>query len=420
MPIDVVEQVPLRHGDSSLGWLRRDQDGCSAVPQGGDSVQIREFQPDLFLRDCWQKKPLLIRNMWTSWSNPLEPDELAGLACERGVEARLITQAHGALAVEHGPFAETRFGELGHEPWTLLVNAVDHHVPDVSALLDTFRFIPNWRIDDVMVSYAVDQGGVGPHFDQYDVFLVQGLGRRRWQLGVACDDGSELIPHNDLRLLANFEPVQEWVLEPGDVLYVPPGIAHNGIAVGDDCTTYSIGFRAPSRDELIAEWAEHLVEQAGDDRRYADPDLAPQENPGEITAQALEGLHAMLAEKLLDRQAFARWFGQYNSAPKNLEIDWAPEVAIAAADIRAMFAAPASLLRNPASRFTFVRESATSIMLFVDGHSYACSGKCALFAERLCALDHLTVAPVDVECQSTAALIAALLNLGSITVDEED
>lgn len=379
-------------------------------------MQFRDFQADHFLREFWQKKPLLIRNMWTAWSNPLEPDELAGLACEDGVEARLIRQASGTLAVEHGPFAETRFSELGHEPWTLLVNAVDHHVPAVSALLNSFRFIPNWRIDDVMVSYAVDQGGVGPHFDQYDVFLVQGLGRRRWQVGASCNDSTELLPHGDLRLLANFEPEQEWVLGPGDVLYIPPGIAHNGVAVGDDCMTYSVGFRAPARDELIAQWAEYLIDQCDDADRYADPDLALQENPGEITAQALDGLHAMITEKLLDRQAFARWFGQYNSMPKNPDIDWTPEVSVAAADLGAMVLAPASLIRNPASRFSFVREGAQSVMLFVDGHSYACSGESAVLAERLCALDHITVASSDVRSQPTATLITALINIGSVVI----
>ncbi len=382
-------------------------------------MQVRDFQADSFLRDYWQKKPLLIRNMWTSWSNPLEPDELAGLACEDGVEARLIMQASGTLAVEHGPFAETRFDKPGNEPWTLLVNAVDHYVPDVSALLNSFRFIPNWRIDDVMVSYAADQGGVGPHFDQYDVFLVQGLGRRLWQIGARCDDATELLPHDDLRLLADFEPTQEWVLEPGDVLYVPPGIAHNGIAIGEDCMTYSIGFRAPSRSELITQWAEHMVEQSVDGQRYADPDLALQDNPGEITAKALEGLHGMLTESLQDRHAFARWFGQYNSAPKDLDIDWTPEVSVAAGDLPAMISVRSSLIRNPASRFNFVRDSAQSVMLFVDGHSFACSGKSAHFAERLCALDHINLSSSDVRSQLTTTLIAALLNLGSVTIAED-
>lgn len=375
------------------------------------------FHSGNFLRDHWQKQPLLIRGLWTAWANPLEPDELAGLACEEGVESRLIRQADSALVMEHGPFAESRFGTLGDAPWTLLVNAVDHHVPDVSALIDTFRFIPNWRIDDVMVSYAVDQGGVGPHFDQYDVFLVQGLGRRKWQIGGPCDDTTELLLHDDLRLLANFEPVQEWILEPGDVLYVPPGIAHNGVAIGDDCMTYSIGFRAPSRDELIAQWAEHLVAEAEGDRRYADPALTLQSNPGEITAQAIDDLHAMVTEKLLDRTAFARWFGQYNSTPKNADIDWSPEDAITAADLRALVSAPVPLVRNPASRFSFVRESAGAVVLFVDGQTYACSGESALFAERLCALDDMTIDPSDLGAEATVAVIVALFNMGSIQID---
>ena len=207
-------------------------------------MHFANFDIDSFLRDNWQKKPLLIRNPWADWKNPIEPDDLAGLACEPTVESRLIVQKRKDWSVEPGPIPETRFGKLGKAPWTLLVQAVDHHVPDVAALIAPFRFIPDWRIDDVMVSYASDGGGVGPHFDQYDVFLVQGLGTRRWQVGALCDDSTELLPHDDLRLLANFEATDEWLLEPGDMLYVPPRFAHNGVAVGDDCMTYSVGFRA--------------------------------------------------------------------------------------------------------------------------------------------------------------------------------
>jgi len=375
------------------------------------------FDPQVFLRDCWQRRPLLIRGLFSALENPLEPDELAGLACEEGVEARIIRHAGAELVTEHGPFAEERFGTLGPEPWTLLVNAVDHHVPDVSALIDTFRFIPNWRIDDVMVSYATDHGGVGPHFDQYDVFLIQGLGRRLWQVGEVCDETTALLPNPDLRLLANFKPVQEWVLEPGDVLYVPPGIAHNGVAVGDDCMTYSVGFRAPSQDELIAGWAEHLVDETGADRRYADPWLALQANPGEITAEAIDDLHALVTEKLMDRTAFARWFGQYCSAPKNPEIDWSPEEAITAAALRKRVAESASVIRNPASRFSFVRESARSLVLFADGRSYECADDCAIFAERLCGFDEMVIDASTVQSPATAELILALVNLGSIQID---
>ncbi len=169
-------------------------------------MQFQHFDIDAFLRDHWQKQPLLIRNPWREWRNPLDPAELAGLACEEGVESRLIMQRRDGWKVESGPLREARFGKLGQAPWTLLVQAVDHHVPEVAALIDLFRFVPNWRIDDVMVSYATDRGGVGAHFDQYDVFLVQGLGRRRWQVGAACDAGAALLPHEDLRLLAAFEP----------------------------------------------------------------------------------------------------------------------------------------------------------------------------------------------------------------------
>src|SRR5690606_41795609 len=151
------------------------------------------------------------RNPWKSCRRPVSPDELAGLACEEASEGRLVTRRSDSWSLEQGPLAESRFGRLGRKPWTLLVQAVDHHAPEVAALLEPFRFLPNWRVDDVMVSYAVDGGGVGPHFDQYDVFLVQGLGRRRWQLGAACDRDSALLPHDDLRLLAHFEATDEWI-----------------------------------------------------------------------------------------------------------------------------------------------------------------------------------------------------------------
>ncbi len=250
-------------------------------------MQFENFDSAGFLRDYWQRRPLLIENPWKCWTNPLDGDELAGLACEEAVESRLIEQSRDDWRAECGPFPEDRFRQTGKAPWTLLVQAVDHHVSEVAALIDPFRFVPNWRIDDVMVSYASDGGGVGPHFDHYDVFLIQGLGRRRWQVGAICDAATELLPHDHLRLVASFEPSQEWLLEPGDILYVPPRLAHNGVAVGDDCMTYSIGFRAPSRAELIAGWCDDLIAGLEDDDRYTDPGLAAQTNPGEISAEAI-------------------------------------------------------------------------------------------------------------------------------------
>lgn len=383
-------------------------------------MHIPHFDIDLFLRDYWQKRPLLIRNPWGQWANPLEPDELAGLACEEAVESRLILhdgEGLGDRSVEHGPFSETQFEGLGQSPWTLLVQAVDHHVPDVATLLDPFRFIPNWRIDDVMVSYATDGGGVGPHFDQYDVFLVQGLGRRRWRVGPACDSRTPLLPHEDLRLLADFEATDEWILEPGDILYVPPRVAHDGIAVGDDCMTYSIGFRAPARSELLEQWCDDLVEQMEDDDRYEDPAIARQDNPGELTAPALARLHAITIEKLLDRDAFARWFGQYNSRRKYPDMDWRPDTPVEVETVRALVTEGAPLLRNAASRFAFIRQAESSLLLFADGESFACAEECAAFAERLCARDQVPLDPGLAESDAALALIAALVNQGSVAFD---
>ncbi len=371
-------------------------------------MQLTRFDAAAFLRDTWQQRPLLIRNPWNAWANPLEPDELAGLACAGEVESRLVVRTADSWALEQGPFAEERFAALGDRPWTLLVQAVDHHDPAVAALIAPFRFVPDWRIDDVMVSYASDGGGVGPHFDQYDVFLIQGLGRRRWRVGPRCTADSALLPHDDLRLLADFEATEEWVLEPGDILYVPPGFAHDGVALGDDCMTYSVGFRAPSRGELIAHWCEAVLDELDEDDRYADPGLTMQANPGEITPAALAALQAMVTERLADPSAFARWFGEYTTAPKYPEIDWALEEPFTPDEVQEALADGAALVRNPASRFAFVRGQD---LLFVDGEALDCP---AALAERLCGAERIEAGADALD------LITDLLNQGSLGFADAD
>lgn len=382
-------------------------------------MYFNNFDADGFLRDYWQRRPLLIRNPWAAWANPLAPDELAGLACEEDVESRLIEQRQGELSAENGPFPEDRFGKLGRSQWTLLVQAVDHYVPDVAALIAPFRFIPNWRIDDVMVSLAADQGGVGPHFDQYDVFLIQGLGRRRWQVGQKCDGSTALLPHDDLRLLADFDVTGEWVLEPGDILYVPPGIAHNGVALGDDCMTYSIGFRAPSRAELIGHYADDLLDTIPDDDRYSDAGLQRQSNTGEISAGALDALHAMITARLGDKTAFARWFGGYNSTPKYPDMDWTPEEPIEPDELCARLMGGEALDRNPASRFSFVRQ-AGGVLLFADGECFECRNEAAALAEIICAQDRMIVPAKQAQSAGAMSVLAALYNRGSVAFADED
>ena len=382
-------------------------------------MRFADFDIDFFLTSCWQQRPLLIRNPWRDWANPLEPDALAGLACEAGIESRLVLRDGAGLLVEHGPFPEARFGKLGGGAWTLLVQAVDHQVAEVAALIQPFRFVPDWRIDDVMASFATNGGGVGSHYDQYDVFLVQGLGRRRWRLGPLCTSATPLLPHDDLRLIADFVATDEWILEPGDILYVPPGFAHDGVAVSDDCMTYSIGFRAPSRAELVEGWGAQRADSMVAEDRYTDPDLAAQSQPGEIAASAIDRLHTMVMEALSDRDGFARWFGTYNSLPK-YDADWRPEAPIDPQSLRALVAKGAPLSRNPASRFAFVREADGARLLFVDGHCFDCHGEAARLSEQLCAGPVVIVDRALADSPPTLLLLAALIDRGSLAFDAGD
>jgi 50S ribosomal protein L16 3-hydroxylase len=380
-------------------------------------MKLTNFDIDLFLREYWQKKPLLIRNPWDRWTNPLEPDELAGLACEEGVESRLVVRQGEQLALEAGPLPEERFGQLDGDSCTLLVQAVDHYVADVAALIEPFRFVPDWRIDDVMVSWAANGGGVGPHFDQYDVFLVQGLGRRRWRIGPLCDSTTPLQDNDDLRLIADFVATDEWVLEPGDILYVPPRFAHDGVAVSDDCMTYSIGFRAPSLAELVEGWCEHQADASPDELRFADPDLVRQTNAGEIAPPALDRLYAMVSQALADRPAFDRWFGCHATQPKYPDIDWRPDEAMSEADGLALMAEGTPLVRNPASRFAFTQAGDGAVVLFVDGEAFECAGDVAAFAQDLCAA---TTVQAPAGSAEVAALVATLVNRGSLAFEEAE
>ena len=381
--------------------------------------ELQAFDTEIFLRDYWQQKPLLIKNPWREWSNPLDPDELAGLACEEGVESRLVLRQRKQWTVEHGPIAEDRFAKLPKTDWTLLVQAVDHYVPEVAELIEPFRFLPNWRIDDVMVSYAADQGGVGPHFDQYDVFLVQGLGRRRWRIGAECDHATPLLPHDELRLLAEFESTEEWILEPGDILYLPPRFAHDGVALGDDCMTYSIGFRAPARSELIASWCDHLLDHLTDDERYADPGIAASKNPGEISPAALTQLQRLAMEKLLDTDGFRSWFGRYTSTRKYPGQGYRPRQPFTAAAVTQRLGRGDTLLRDPGGRFVYLQD-ADGVQLFVDGEMFVCRDECAAFAQQLCAQPAVSVDADMLKSTSITELLTALANQGSLVFIDDD
>ncbi|PNG15127.1 cupin domain-containing protein [Stutzerimonas stutzeri] len=339
-----------------------------------------------FLRDYWQKKPLLIRQAIPSFESPVSPDELAGLSLEEEVESRLVIE-HGDSPWElrRGPFGEDTYQDLPERNWTLLVQAVDQLVPEVADLIEHFRFLPNWRIDDVMISFAAPGGGVGPHYDNYDVFLLQAQGQRRWRVGQMCDSDSPLLPHADLRILADFQGTDEWVLEPGDMLYLPPRLAHFGTAE-DACMTYSLGFRAPSAAEVLTHFTDFLAQFLPDEERYSDADLVPAEDPHQIQSDALQRLRAMLAEHMGDERLLLTWFGQFMTEPRYPERVQGPDI-----DEQGLFSAlddGAVLVRNLSARLAW-SEVDIGLLLFASGQSRLLPAHLRDLLKLICSADAL-------------------------------
>jgi 50S ribosomal protein L16 3-hydroxylase len=266
-----------------------------------------------FLSRFWQKKPLLIRDAIPGFGGIIQPPELFRLAGRDDIESRIVRRRGGRWTLAHGPFALADIERQPKSAWTLLVQGVNLLHPPADALLRRFAFIPYARLDDVMVSYAAPGGGVGPHVDSYDVFLLQGPGRRRWRL--SAKGAREFDPRAPLRVLRRFRPEQEWILGPGDMLYLPPGWAHEGTAL-DACTTCSIGFRAPSRTELAAEFLAWLAERADLPGLYEDPDLRPAAAPAEIPrALVRAAARAVRAVRWTERD-LTTFVGAYLTAPK--------------------------------------------------------------------------------------------------------
>ena len=273
-------------------------------------MALQNFDPQWFLDQVWQRKPLLLKAALPDYECPLDGNDLAGLACEDGVDSRIILEKDGGWELRNGPFNEEDFSALPASNWTLLVQSVDHYLPELSELLAQFRFIPRWRTEDIMVSYACDGGNVGPHFDQYDVFLVQGSGRRRWKIGAHCSADTAISNHSGLRLLQDFTVEEEYLLEAGDVLYVPPGVAHWGVAEGDDCITMSVGFRAPSEAALVSDFGDDIASFLDESIRYQDPQLDAKAHPAEISADVRQHVKSLIMRHIDNDAHLARWFGE--------------------------------------------------------------------------------------------------------------
>ncbi|HXH01480.1 MAG TPA: cupin domain-containing protein, partial [Xanthomonadaceae bacterium] len=328
-------------------------------------------------RDYWQKRPLLIRGAFPEYAAaglvpPITPEDLAGLACEDTALSRLVRFARetDAWSVQHGPFAEDVFLALPDHDWTLLVQDVDKWDADVNALLSHFDFLPRWRLDDVMVSFAAPGGSVGAHVDQYDVFLLQAQGHREWHIDARAGSGDQTFRDDtELKLLRDFAPTHAWTLEPGDMLYLPPGIAHHGIAV-DACLTFSIGMRAPAAAELLGDYVDTLTADMDERLRYADPDLASAGDPGKIDAAALARVsQALDALHVRDPDFVGDWFGRFITTYRSAAQVQAPPAPPSRIELEWALNNGAALARNPWSRSAW-RRAARGARLYVAGEPY--------------------------------------------------
>jgi 50S ribosomal protein L16 3-hydroxylase len=265
-----------------------------------------------FLAEYWQKKPLLVRNALPGFTGLLTRDELLDLSCRDDVESRFVSQA-GGWTIGHGPFSRAALRRKA-KPWTVLIQGLNMLLPQADEMMRRFSFIPYARLDDLMVSYANDGGGVGPHFDSYDVFLLQGMGKRRWRIGNQTDQ--TLIDGLPIRILKDFRPVHDWIVEPGDLLYLPPEWAHDGIAVGE-CMTYSVGFRAAPTQDLAEQFLMFLQDRVNLPDRYRDPDHKLQKHPAKIGAPMITQVADMLGRIRWNRDTVRDFLGSYLTEPKS-------------------------------------------------------------------------------------------------------
>ena len=366
-----------------------------------------KIDADAFLSTYWQQSPQLMRQAF----NPkqlISGDELAGLSMEPEVESRLIKRLPETdeWLLRHGPFSEDDFADLGPENWTLMVQAVDHWIPEVRSLLGAFDFLPQWRIDDIMVSFATKGGGVGPHFDQYDVFLLQVEGTREWKTGQLCDENSELVEQLPVKILTDFAEQDSWVMEPGDILYLPPAFAHWGTALNDSLTL-SVGFRAPAHSDLISDFGHFLASKVSDFNRYSDPQIANRSSAAhEILPEDISRLQAILHEYADNSALLTNWFGQYMTQPKY--DDQAVDTGDWAFDEFLTHWRGNPIYRNASSRLAF-----TGAVLFVDGQAMV-TDLSPDQLNSLCDSDCFNYAANTDTGPSVQKVLWTLINLGAV------
>ncbi|PKF63280.1 50S ribosomal protein L16 arginine hydroxylase [Psychromonas sp. psych-6C06] len=361
-----------------------------------------------FLDTYWQKKPTVIKQGFTDFIDPILPDEIAGLAMEEEVESRLVYRDEKQQwQAECGPFES--FEKLENDGATLLIQAVDNWHEEAQQLIRPFRFIPNWRIDDLMISYSTPKGGVGPHIDNYDVFIIQGLGKRHWRVGDNTQL-SEFAAHGALKHCEAFEAIIDVELEPGDILYIPVGFPHEGYAV-EPSMNYSVGFRAPDQNDLLSSFADHQIDSNENAERYTDRVMQQREKAGRVEEQELQELHRVMLANCATPKQLIPWIGKMLSDAKH-DLDLAPpEPAHSKEEIIDELNNGAQFMRLGGLRALYFEQDSESI--FINGEQYNVSN-CSELGQLLCDQDEVAGELLNFlnDDEGGLALFTALVNKG--------
>ncbi|MCL9782326.1 cupin domain-containing protein [Vibrio sp. S4M6] len=362
-----------------------------------------------FMREHWQRKPAVIKSGFVDFVDPISPEELAGLSLEEDVDSRFISNADDQWVAEHGPFEESKFANLAESHWQLVVQAANHWHSGVASLVPAFGQIPQWMFDDVMISYSSPHGGVGPHIDQYDVFIVQGSGKRHWRVG-AKDEGQykEVIQGQALRQIEQFDAIIDVVLEPGDILYIPPGFPHEGYAL-ENSMSYSIGYRTPKEQELISQFADYYLEHGFGENHVGTQDIQMQSNIGEISTSTYQKLSDLIYQNIKEPKRMKAFLGTMLSQPRH-QLDIAePEFPYTPEQVEEEFTLGTTLVKTSGLKAFYHEDCSESI--YINGEKFDIHHDKQLL-DKLCNCESFALADLHIESERTIEVITQLVNKG--------
>jgi len=366
------------------------------------------FSFDEFLAEFWQKKPTVIKGGFKDFVDPISPDELAGLAMEEEVDSRYVAQMGEKWDVHHGPLT---FENTPEDHWSFIVQAANHWHEGAAQLVTPFRQLPNWLFDDLMISYSTPGGGVGPHIDQYDVFIIQGSGKRHWRVGPKDDNYEEELHHPALRQIKGFEPIIDEILEPGDILYIPPGFPHDGYAT-ETAMSFSVGFRSPKKQELLSSFADFVIANDIGDVHYHNPSLPARSNCGAILETEYSDLEAMMRSLLDHPQQMKQWMGEYLSQNRH-DLDIIASEPPWQNGETYQFLEDGEAFKRLGGLRAFYHPEKPHV-LYINGERFELPEECENAAKCLCDEEQVTRTLLDKQLDNPAflAMLTQLINLG--------